>query len=112
MTKWVEYKPTERLQYLSTLVSEIDVWQVPAEKLLAFVNSDILSRRLRDSGLFSDGLVSEPILGGDFKMAVEKIVAQRCDSPCSKSQPYHYTFHNKKNRHSYEQEVTKPIRIL
>ena len=105
ITKWLEYRPSERLQYLSALVAEIDVWQVPAEKLLAFVNSEILIRRLRDSGLFSEGLVGEPILGGDFKLAVEKIVTQRCDSPCTKSQPYPFNFHSKNIRHSYEQEV-------
>ena len=49
ITKWVEHKPSERLQFLQSLVSEIDVWQVPAEKLLSFVNSEILLRRLRDS---------------------------------------------------------------
>ena len=103
----------ERLQYLGSLVSEIDVWKVPAGKLLAFVNSEILSKRLKESGLFlSEGPVAsistagaEPIFGGDFKLAVEKILTQRCDSPCSKSQPYPSSFHSKKIRHSYEQEV-------
>lgn len=47
--KWVEHQPGERLQFLSSLVSEIDVWQVPAEKLLVVVNSELLLRRLRDS---------------------------------------------------------------
>jgi hypothetical protein len=44
------------------------------------------------------------VLGGDFKMAVDKILSQRCDSPCSKSQSHQLT-HSKKIRHSYEQEV-------
>ncbi|XP_057378242.1 kelch-like protein diablo [Daphnia carinata] len=103
--KWVEHQPGDRLQFLSSLVSEIDVWQVPAEKLLVVVNSDLLLRRLRDSGFTSEAQFSETaILGGDFKMAVDKILSQRCDSPCSKTQPHHIT-HSKKIRHSYEQEV-------
>jgi hypothetical protein len=44
------------------------------------------------------------VLGGDFKMAVDKILSQRCDSPCSKAQS-HQVAHSKKIRHSYEQEV-------
>lgn len=112
MTKWVEHQPGERLQHLSSLVSEIDVWQVPAEKLLTFVNSDIFSKRLRDSGLLCDGQLNEStFLGGDFKVAVDKILSQRCDSPCSKTQPY-YVAHSKKIRHSYEQEVKKSILLV
>ena len=106
MTKWVEHDPGDRLQYLSALVSEIDVWQVPAEKLLSFVNSEILSRRVRENGPTSDIPSGEPILGGDFKMAVDKILSQRCDSPCSKT-PLHHMAHLKKIRHSYEQEVKR-----
>ncbi|XP_046455212.1 kelch-like protein 3 [Daphnia pulex] len=106
ITKWVEHKPSERLQFLQSLVSEIDVWQVPAEKLLSFVNSEILLRRLRDSGFTSEQLQLNDavVLGGDFKMAVDKILSQRCDSPCSKAQS-HQVAHSKKIRHSYEQEV-------
>ncbi|KAI9553491.1 hypothetical protein GHT06_021403 [Daphnia sinensis] len=103
--KWVEHQPGERLQFLSSLVSEIDVWQVPAEKLLVVVNSELLQRRLRDSGFTSEAQFNETAtLGGDFKMAVDKILSQRCDSPCSKTPQYQVT-HSKKTRHSYEQEV-------
>lgn len=108
MTKWVEHEPGGRFQHLSALVSEIDVWQVPAEKLLSFVNSEILSRRIRETGSTSDIPSSEPILGGDFKMAVDKILSQRSDSPCSKTSLQHVA-HLKKIRHSYEQEVRRRL---
>ena len=103
ITKWVDYKPNEcvRDRHLAgttvPIYTRIGVFiifllsQVPAEKLLAFVNSDILSKRLRDSGFSPESSVlSEPIFGGDFKLAVERILSQRCHSPCSKTQP-HYT---------------------
>ena len=118
--RWIEHDPADRVQYLSLLVAEVDVWQVPAEKLLGFVNSEILFRKLGGDVLLAQGggefggqvnsaaaqqQQQQHEFGGDLKLAVERIVTQRCDSP-SASKPHgaHQT-HSKKIRHSYEQEV-------
>ena len=91
------------------LLSEIDIWQVPAEKLLKFLNSEIIFNKfnkLRDTSHTSEAIASDQMFGGDLKMAVERVLSPRFDSSLVPSNHLvNSTLHAKKIRHSYEQEV-------
>lgn len=107
--RWIEYSPGKRCQHLSSLLSEIDIWQVPAEKLLKFLNSEIIFskfNKLQDTSHSSEMVTSDQMLGGDLRMAVEKVLFQRFDSSLVPSNHLvNSPFHTKKTRHSYEQEL-------
>jgi len=109
ITKWIEYSPEKRCQHLSSLLSEIDIWQVPAEKLLNFLNSETIFNKfnkLQDTSHSSEMGSSDQMLGSDLKMVVERVLSQRFDSSLVPSNHLvNSAFHTKKIRHSYEQEV-------
>ena len=82
---------------------------MPAEKLLKFLNSEIIFskfNKLQDTSHSSEMVISDQMLGGDLRMAVEKVLFQRFDSSLVPSNHLvNSPFHTKKTRHSYEQEV-------